>query len=61
MTATLNSSRPTSILTSAMLETFAARAPQYDRENRFFAEDFSDLKVAGYLKIAVPVELGGAE
>jgi alkylation response protein AidB-like acyl-CoA dehydrogenase len=61
MTATLlNSTRPTSILTTTMLETFAARAPEYDRENRFFAEDFSDLKAAGYLKIAVPTELGGA-
>ncbi len=60
MTATLNPSRKSSILTSAMLENFAARAPEYDRENRFFAEDFNDLKAAGYLKIAVPTELSGA-
>ena len=31
----------------------------YDRENRFFQEDFDDLKRAGYLTMAVPKELGG--
>ncbi|MFY9552795.1 MAG: acyl-CoA dehydrogenase family protein [Thermoanaerobaculia bacterium] len=35
------------------------RAPQYDRENRFFDEDFRELKDAGYLRLAVPEELGG--
>jgi len=35
------------------------RAPGYDRENRFFEEDFRELKDAGYLKLAVPKELGG--
>lgn len=42
-----------------MLERFWQRAPGYDAENRFFAEDFAELKQAGYLKLAVPVELGG--
>ena len=35
------------------------RAAAYDRDNRFFTEDFEDLRAAGYLKIAVPKELGG--
>jgi alkylation response protein AidB-like acyl-CoA dehydrogenase len=47
-------------LTDQMLERFAARAPAYDRENRFFAEDFEELQKAGYLQVAVPAELGGA-
>ena len=49
----------TGILSEAMLEKFFERAPAYDRENRFFQEDFDDMKAAGYLKIAVPKELGG--
>lgn len=36
-----------------------SRAAGYDRENRFFAEDFEELRTAGYLKMAVPTELGG--
>ncbi|TVP54939.1 MAG: acyl-CoA dehydrogenase [Gemmatimonadales bacterium] len=36
------------------------RAPTYDRENRFFQEDFDELRDIGYLSIAVPEELGGA-
>jgi alkylation response protein AidB-like acyl-CoA dehydrogenase len=35
------------------------RAPAYDRDNRFFAEDFDELKDAGYLKVNVPKEFGG--
>jgi len=46
-------------LTDDMIERFAQRAPVYDRENRFFSEDFEELREAGYLKIAVPTELGG--
>ncbi len=46
-------------LSDEMLKTFAKRAPEYDRENRFFAEDFEDLRKAGYLLMAVPEELGG--
>ncbi|MGH2587162.1 MAG: acyl-CoA dehydrogenase family protein, partial [Dehalococcoidia bacterium] len=37
----------------------AARAAGYDRENRFFHEDFEALRQAGYLLLAVPKELGG--
>jgi alkylation response protein AidB-like acyl-CoA dehydrogenase len=42
-----------------MLARFSARADKYDRENTFFTEDFEDLRQAGYLKLAVPTELGG--
>jgi alkylation response protein AidB-like acyl-CoA dehydrogenase len=50
----------TSGLTDDMLERFHERAPIYDRENRFFDEDFEELRNAGYLTIAVPKDLGGA-
>ncbi|MBS0643067.1 MAG: acyl-CoA/acyl-ACP dehydrogenase [Proteobacteria bacterium] len=42
-----------------MLRAFAERRAGYDRENRFFQEDFEDLKKAGYLTLPVPRELGG--
>ncbi len=48
-----------SVLTQEMLQRFQERAPRYDRENRFFDEDFAELRKAGYLTIAVPRELGG--
>src|SRR5215471_19719730 len=47
------------ILSSDLLTKFAERCPVYDRENRFFDEDFADLKAAGYLTMNVPAELGG--
>lgn len=50
----------TTVLTDAMLERFARRAPEYDRENRFFTEDFEELRDAGYLLLPVPEEMGGA-
>ena len=31
----------------------------YDRENRFFSEDFEELRAAGYLKANIPREFGG--
>lgn len=42
-----------------LLDRCRARAPQYDKENRFFQEDFDELKQAGYLLMTVPQELGG--
>ena len=51
---------PTSFLTDDMLERFFERAPEYDAQNRFFVEDFAELRDSGYLKIAIPKELGGA-
>jgi alkylation response protein AidB-like acyl-CoA dehydrogenase len=49
-----------SVLTEEMLARFDARAASYDRENRFFAEDFEELRAAKYLLLSVPAELGGA-
>ena len=48
-----------SVLSDALLERCAQRAATYDRENRFFFEDFEDLRQAGYLLIAVPKAFGG--
>jgi alkylation response protein AidB-like acyl-CoA dehydrogenase len=47
------------LLSDATLESFRSRAASYDRDNRFFQEDFDELRTAGYLKMAVPGELGG--
>jgi alkylation response protein AidB-like acyl-CoA dehydrogenase len=52
--------RTKDLLTDEMLARFDERAPQYDRENRFFFEDFEELKQSGYLLAAVPAEFGGA-
>ena len=48
-------------LTSEMLTRFESRAATYDRENRLLRSGFSeDFRVAGYFRLPVPVELGGA-
>jgi alkylation response protein AidB-like acyl-CoA dehydrogenase len=39
---------------------FHARAPRYDAENAFFADDFAELVAAGYLKAPLPERLGGS-
>ena len=49
----------TGLLTETQLEAFRSRAAGYDRDNKFFQEDFDELRKAGYLKMAVPSELGG--
>src|SRR5437762_13215804 len=49
----------TPTLADDLLERFGERAAAYDRENRFFSEDFEDLRRAGYLLLAVPEEFGG--
>jgi len=54
----MGDSRPP-VLSDDLLKRFHERAPAYDRENRFFAEDFEDLRKSGYLKMAVPREFGG--
>jgi alkylation response protein AidB-like acyl-CoA dehydrogenase len=46
-------------LTEEMLRRFQERAPRYDEENRFFAEDFDELRDSGFLLMAIPRELGG--
>jgi alkylation response protein AidB-like acyl-CoA dehydrogenase len=47
------------ILTNDVLQGFAKRVGLYDRENRFFQEDFELLRSKGYLTLNVPEELGG--
>src|SRR6266545_5450047 len=47
------------VLTEEMLQRFHERAPIYDRVNRFFTEDFEELRESGYLRLAVPREFGG--
>lgn len=48
------------VLSEQELARFAARASAYDRENRFFQEDFDELRAAKYLLLPVPAEFGGA-
>jgi alkylation response protein AidB-like acyl-CoA dehydrogenase len=56
-----SSPRPVkAVLTEEMLASFASRAASYDRENRFFEEDFEDLRAAKYLLLPLPAEFGGA-
>jgi alkylation response protein AidB-like acyl-CoA dehydrogenase len=50
----------TDLLTDEMLARFDSRAATYDRENRFFDEDWDELCQSGYLLAAVPTEFGGA-
>ncbi|MGE0880922.1 MAG: acyl-CoA dehydrogenase family protein [Acidimicrobiia bacterium] len=50
----------TDLLSDGMLARFDERAPIYDRENRFFDEDFEELRQSGYLLAAVPTEFGGS-
>ena len=47
------------VLTEELLRRCGERAATYDRENRFFSEDFEELRQAGYLTISVPREFGG--
>jgi alkylation response protein AidB-like acyl-CoA dehydrogenase len=42
-----------------MLARFDRRAPEYDRANEFFTDDFEELRARGYFKAAIPTELGG--
>src|SRR5579862_2725833 len=46
-------------LTDDMLKRFESRAPTYDRENRFFDEDFEELRASKYLTLPVPSEFDG--
>src|SRR5215216_715939 len=48
-----------SVLTKDLLARCRERAPEYDRDNRFFQEDFEELRSAGYLRMALPPEFGG--
>lgn len=48
------------LLPDPMLERFRSRAAGYDQANAFFADDFAELREAGYLSAPAPRELGGA-
>lgn len=48
------------LLPESMLEEFRERAPRYDADNAFFADDLAELRAQGYLAAVVPLELGGA-
>src|SRR5436190_1971489 len=48
-----------SVLSDELLARCAQRAPIYDRENRFFGDDFEELRRAGYLRMPIPQEFGG--
>jgi alkylation response protein AidB-like acyl-CoA dehydrogenase len=48
-----------SILADDLLHECRGRAAGYDRDNHFCQEDFDQLKTAGYLRMAIPKELGG--
>jgi alkylation response protein AidB-like acyl-CoA dehydrogenase len=58
-TATMNGTT-SDTLSEDLIGRCGNRAATYDRENRFFTEDFEELRAAGYLKFAVPKEFGGA-
>lgn len=47
------------VLTDEMLARFESRAATYDRENRFFEQDFEELRAAKYLLSPVPAAFGG--
>lgn len=47
------------VLSEDMIRRFGERAGRYDTENRFFSEDFEELRRSGYLKMAIPEDLGG--
>ena len=55
----MTTSSAVSLLSDELLHQFAERAPVYDRENRFFDEDWEALKAAKYLIAPIPKELGG--
>jgi alkylation response protein AidB-like acyl-CoA dehydrogenase len=48
-----------SVLSEDLLERCAQQAAGYDRENRFFLDDFEELREAKYLLAAVPRDFGG--
>ena len=48
------------VLSQDLLERCAQRAGGYDRENRFFMEDFEEVRQTNYLLAAVPQEFARA-
>ncbi len=48
------------LLPDDLLARLRERAPRFDAENAFFAEDLDELRAAGYLAAPVPVSMGGS-
>lgn len=46
-------------LSDELIAQCAERAPMYDRENRFFQEDWDAIKATGFLNAQVQTDLGG--
>ena len=46
-------------LCATLADSFAARAPQHDRDGTFPHANIDDLRAAGYLRLTVPAALGG--
>jgi hypothetical protein len=51
--------RPACFLSESITDRCGQRASGYDRDNRFFSDDFEELREARYLLLAVPREFGG--
>ncbi|WP_367127407.1 acyl-CoA dehydrogenase family protein [Saccharothrix sp. HUAS TT1] len=47
-------------LAGELADVFASRADRYDRDNAFPHDNYEDLRAAGFLRLSVPVELGGS-
>ncbi len=56
----MTKANPAAVLGDELLERIAARAPGYDAANAFCTEDLDELRAAGYLRLGVPVDRGGA-
>ncbi|WP_288467454.1 acyl-CoA dehydrogenase family protein [uncultured Curtobacterium sp.] len=56
----MTKANPAWSLPEDLLARIAARAPGYDADNAFCAEDLDELRAAGWLRIGVPVEQGGS-
>ncbi|SDH50429.1 Acyl-CoA dehydrogenase [Leifsonia sp. 98AMF] len=54
-----DTSPDTTLLSDDLLSRIRERAAGYDRDNRFFTEDFAELADEGYLRALVPTEFGG--
>src|SRR5258705_5855397 len=52
--------RDESVLSDQLITRCRERAPGYDKENRFFQEDFDELKAADFIRLAIPREFGGS-
>lgn len=59
MTTTTPEAAAASLVTDEMLARFDERAPRYDRDNEFFADDFDELRASGFFLASVPTEFGG--